>query len=136
MGGGRRAGYFGGTARPACAWQGGDPSVGWSRVRQGRRRRDRAGWHAAVATAVTLVGATALVANTTLAAFTRTTSSAGSAAAGSVVLSDDDGGTTLISLAGAVPGSTQTNCVTVTYAGTLGAQVRMWASTGGTGLAG
>jgi concanavalin A-like lectin/glucanase superfamily protein len=97
--------------------------------------RDRLRRQAVLPVTLAMVGSSALIWGPTAASFTATTdNTANSAAAGSIVLSDDDGGSNVISLAGAVPGSTQTACVTVTYTGTLGAQVRLYANTGGTGL--
>jgi Concanavalin A-like lectin/glucanases superfamily len=82
-----------------------------------------------------VLGGTCLLTTTTSAVFWVSTSNSGnSEGAGSVVLSDDDGGAGIFSMSGSVPGDTQTKCVTVTYSGTLGAQVRLYASAGGTGL--
>lgn len=72
----------------------------------------------------------------TWSAFDRTASSPGnSVATGSVVLADNDGGTPLLSLTGARSGSSVTSCVKVTYSGTVPADVRLYGTVGGSGLA-
>src|SRR4051812_33817710 len=77
----------------------------------------------------------ALVLSATNAAFTATTTNPGNAfAAGTVALSDDDAGNALFTLSNLKPGDSTTQCITVTYTGTLGAQLRMYAATTGTGL--
>lgn len=86
-----------------------------------------------IATALTLAAATA--GTVTWAAFTATTASEGSQIqAGNVDISDNDSGGTLLSLTAAVPGNTTTGCIKVTYSGSLPASVRIYGSTGGTGL--
>lgn len=72
----------------------------------------------------------------TWSAFNRTASSPGNAVAtGKVLLADNAGGAPLLSLAGAVSGSSVTSCTKVTYTGTVAADVRLYATVGGTGLA-
>jgi hypothetical protein len=56
--------------------------------------------------------------------------------AGSVVLTDDDQDQALFSVSGLVPGRRVARCLTVSYSGTLPAQVRLYGTSGGTGLAG
>src|SRR3954466_8073045 len=71
------------------------------------------------------------------AAFTGATSNSGSSVgAGTVTLSDNDTNDTLklFNLSGMVPGTTATGCVKVTYTGTLPATVKLFSTTGGTGL--
>lgn len=70
------------------------------------------------------------------AAFNSTTSNeANSFAAGTVVLGDDDAGGVMFNLSGMTPGSTATKCVNVTYTGSIAANVKLYGSVGGTGLA-
>ncbi len=72
----------------------------------------------------------------TWSSFDRTASSPGnSVATGTVALSDNDGGSALLSLTGATNGSTVTACTRVTYGGTVPADVRLYGTVGGTGLA-
>jgi predicted ribosomally synthesized peptide with SipW-like signal peptide len=55
---------------------------------------------------------------------------------GSVTIEDDDNGSTMFSLTGMKPGDPAvTRCIDVTYTGSLDASVRMYGTTGGTGLA-
>jgi hypothetical protein len=54
--------------------------------------------------------------------------------AGSVKLSDNGDGSSMLSLAGAVPGNTTSGCIKVTYDGSLAATVRLHGTTTGTGL--
>lgn len=71
----------------------------------------------------------------TWSAFTATTANAGNSfTSGSVILTDDDLGVAMLSLTNAKPGDTDTSCINVTYAGTLPATVRLYGTTGGTGL--
>src|SRR3954463_2091596 len=100
------------------------------RIVSGLRRRQN-GLIALVAVAVS----GALVLSATNAAFTATTTNPGNAAAaGTVALSDDDAGNALFALSNLKPGDTTTECITVTYTGSLGSQLRMYAATTGTGL--
>jgi hypothetical protein len=46
---------------------------------------------------------------------------------GSVTLSDDDTGSALFSAAGLVPGSTGSNCIAVSYTGTVATSVKLYA---------
>jgi predicted ribosomally synthesized peptide with SipW-like signal peptide len=98
--------------------------VGWLRRRQN-------GLIALVAVAVS----GALVLSATNAAFTATTTNPGNAfAAGTVALADDDAGNALFDLSNLKPGDSTSQCITVSYTGSLGAQLRMYAATTGTGL--
>jgi predicted ribosomally synthesized peptide with SipW-like signal peptide len=54
--------------------------------------------------------------------------------AGSVSLGDNDGGSAVVSLSNAKPADSSTGCVTVTYSGSLPANVRLYGATTGTGL--
>jgi hypothetical protein len=85
---------------------------------------------AAIALVVTIAGAQ------TWAAYSATTdNAANSFATGTVELTDNDNGAALLTLAAAVPGATDTGCITVTYTGSLASAVRLYGttSTGGTG---
>lgn len=65
----------------------------------------------------------------TTAAFTSTTpTGSNSWATGSVTLSDDDGGAAMFAVTGLVPGSTGSNCITVSYTGNVATAVRLYAS--------
>jgi hypothetical protein len=93
--------------------------------RAGPGRRDR---RALIVLAVLLpLAVSAMVAQTTQAAFTATTSSAGNSwTAGHVSLTNDAAGAAAFSVSQIVPGATGTACVTVTYTGDLGAAVRLY----------
>ena len=88
--------------------------------------------------AVGLLAAMAVVlpvGGATLAAYTADTpSSDNRIEAGSVDLNDNDSGSALLSLSGAIPGDTDTGCIKVTYQGSLPSTVRLYGTTGGTGL--
>jgi hypothetical protein len=66
------------------------------------------------------------------AAFTATTENSGnSIATGTVAIGDNDGGSaSLYSLTNAKPGDAQSGCIRVTYTGSLGATVKLYASSG------
>jgi predicted ribosomally synthesized peptide with SipW-like signal peptide len=71
----------------------------------------------------------------TWSAFSDTTDNSGNAfASGTVDLSDDDSGSAMLSLTNAAPGASDTACINVTYNGSLPAGVRLYGTTGGTGL--
>jgi predicted ribosomally synthesized peptide with SipW-like signal peptide len=64
------------------------------------------------------------------AAFTDTTVNPSSNfTAGSVDIDDNDGGTAMLSIANGTPGSSDTGCIPVSYAGSLPANVRLYGST-------
>jgi hypothetical protein len=83
------------------------------------------------------LGAVALVVvNTTNAAFSASTANTSNTfSAGTVALSDDDAGSLLFDLSGMKPSDTATKCVNVSYTGSLPADVKLYGSVGGTGLA-
>ncbi|HET9518703.1 MAG TPA: hypothetical protein VFO77_13355 [Actinoplanes sp.] len=54
--------------------------------------------------------------------------------AGTVSLSDDDSATAMFSVASIQPGDSGSKCITVTYTGNVNANVRLYATLGGTGL--
>jgi hypothetical protein len=83
-----------------------------------------------------LLGLVGIVAGAgTLSTLNATTANPGNSfASGTVAVSDNDAGTTVVSIAAGKPTSTATGCVLVTYTGTLPANVRLYATTTGTGL--
>lgn len=84
-------------------------------------------------TAITL--AAALAGTQTWAAYNATTAStANSFASGSVTLTDNDSDTAMLTLAAAVPGNSDSGCITVSYTGSLASAVRLYGTTTGTGL--
>ena len=108
--------------------------------RDTRRSRRAAGWPGFIrfgvpAVALALVSLVVIVGSR--AAFSDTTSNAGNNwAAGTVVITDDDAGAAMFNATGMKPGSSVTNCIVVTYSGSLvPATVSLYGSTGGTGLA-
>lgn len=89
-----------------------------------------------VAIAVALLLTAVVWSAGTWSAFDKTLSSPGnSVATGKVALSDNDGGSPLLSLTGATNGSTVTSCTKVSASGTVPADVRIYGTVGGTGLA-
>ena len=73
---------------------------------------------------------------TTFAAFNgQTSNAANSMQAGSVSITDNDGGVAMMGFSNALPGTSDTSCVNVTYNGSLSSNVRLYGTTGGTGLA-
>jgi len=84
---------------------------------------------------VALALAGALVGARTWAALSATTASTGdSFASGTVALADNDSGTAMLSLSAAVPGNSDSGCITVSYTGSLASAVRLYGTTTGTGL--
>jgi hypothetical protein len=82
---------------------------------------------AAVPVAFLLSGA--LIWQASYAAFTDTTSNDNNSwTAGSVTITDDDGGSALFTVSGLVPGATGARCITVTYSGTVTADIAMTAA--------
>jgi hypothetical protein len=93
----------------------------------GRRRRP--GLVGALAIAVGVLGSGICVWQSTSAVFSSTTANAGNSwTAGSVTLTDDDSGSALFSASGLVPGSSGSNCITVSYSGNVATTVRLYAS--------
>ncbi len=79
-----------------------------------------------------LVGLVAAAVGTAFSAFSSTTDNSGNSfAAGTVLVSDNDSGTAMLSLSGAKPGDSDTSCIKLTYTGTLGSTVRLYASVSG-----
>ena len=79
-----------------------------------------------------VVGAVGLVAGAgTFAAFTSTTGNTGNAfAAGTVVLADNDAGSAMWNVANRVPTDSVTTCIRLSYTGTLGADVKVYSTSG------
>jgi hypothetical protein len=77
-----------------------------------------------------------LVVSGSRAAFSATTGNSGNTfSSGTVTLTDDDAGSAMFTASGMKPGSSSTNCIAVTYGGSLvPADVKLYGSTGGTGL--
>jgi hypothetical protein len=72
----------------------------------------------------------------TFSAFNQTSAMpSNSVATATVDIADNDSGTKVLDLAAAQPGSSDTGCVSVTYSGTTAANVRLFATIAGTGLA-
>ena len=77
-----------------------------------------------------------LVVTGSRAAFTASTANGvNTFTAGTVTLADDDAGSVMFNLTGMKPGDTATKCVNVTYTGSLAADVKLYGTVGGTGLA-
>ena len=77
-----------------------------------------------------------LVVTGSRAAFTASTSNGvNNFAAGTVVLADDDADSVMFNLTGMKPGDTATKCVNVSYTGSLPADIKLYGTVGGTGLA-
>ncbi len=86
-----------------------------------------------------LVAVSALVYQTSTAAFSDTTDNAGNSwAAGSVTLTDNDGGSAMFTSANMVPGDVVENCITVDYTGSTFdlAAVKLYGSVTDGGLGG
>jgi predicted ribosomally synthesized peptide with SipW-like signal peptide len=105
------------------------------RTPQGRRWQGRHA-PARLALSVLLVALAAVFSAVgTWSAFSATTSNSdNSFAAGTVELSDNDSASALLSFSAAVPGQSASGCIMVTYTGSLPATVRLYGTTGGTGL--
>lgn len=105
-----------------------DPKTGLSR-RDALRRK--------LLVSLVLLGAgTGLAGAGTYAAFTSTTQNASQFDAGTVNLTDNDAGNALFDLSGMAPTDpTVSRCIVVTYSGSLPSTVRLYGTTGGTGLA-
>ena len=86
-------------------------------------------------TAVLGLVAALLAAASTFSAFSGTTSNPGNTAtAGTVTLTDNDSGSAMFTLTSLKPGDTDSRCLQVTYTGSLPALVRLYGTTGGSGL--
>lgn len=77
-----------------------------------------------------------LVVTSSRAAFVDTTDNATNTfSAGDVVLNDDDTGSVLFNVNNLAPGDSRTRCIAVTYSGSLTADVHLFGTVGGNGLA-
>lgn len=73
-----------------------------------------------------------LTGSLTYATFSSSTSSPGNSfAAGTVIVADNDAGVAMLSLSSALPGTTDTGCIRVTYSGSLDANLRLYATVSG-----
>jgi hypothetical protein len=92
---------------------------------------------ALIAVVIGLFGSGFMVWTASNAAFSGTTTNpSNSWAAGSVALTDDDSATAMFNASGLTPTASVTNCITVTYNGTVTAPIKLYgAAPGGTGLA-
>jgi hypothetical protein len=89
-----------------------------------------------VAAAGALVATSLIWSGGTFSTFDKTsTMPSNSVAAGTVRLADNDGGSSVLTLSAARPGNSVTACVAVSYSGTVAAQVRVYGTVAGTGLA-
>jgi hypothetical protein len=105
------------------------PFEGDRPVRRPRRRTRRHGALVAIPIVVGLLGASALVWQSSGAAFSGTTGDAGNSwTAGTVSLTDDDSAAAMFAATGLVPGSTGDHCITVTYGGSVTAAVKLYVS--------
>src|SRR2546421_8304734 len=77
---------------------------------------------------VLIVGLVAVVAGFgTFSAFSSTTSNSGNTfSAGTVVLSDNSSGSAMYNVSNAKPGDSSSACITVTYSGSLSANVKLY----------
>ena len=102
-----------------------------------RSEQTRRAWlYRGLAVLASLGFVSVLVVTSSRAAFVDTTDNATNTfAAGDVVLNDDDTGSVLFNVANLKPGDSRTRCIAVTYTGSLTADVRMYGTAGGTGLA-
>ena len=76
-----------------------------------------------------LLGSGMMVWHGSAAVFSSTTSNAANSwTLGSVTLADDDTGSAMFSATGLVPSSTGSNCIAVTYSGTVATTVKLYAS--------
>lgn len=93
--------------------------------------------HLKLVTAAAALVATSLVwSGGTFSTFNKTSTMPGnSVQAASLNLTDNDGGSALLTMSSAHPGDTTSSCQNVTYTGAASALVRLYGSTGGTGLA-
>ena len=97
--------------------------------------RKRPGWKVGVLAATVLL-TTALILTASFAAFSDTTDNSGNTwSAGTVILNDDDSGSAMFIVSDMAPLATVTECIVVTYSGSvLPADVNLYGVSGGTGL--
>ena len=103
---------------------------------QGLERNHRAWLYRGLAVVASLGFVSILVVTSSRAAFVDTTDNATNTfSAGDVVLDDDDAGGVAFNVANMAPGDSRTRCIEVTYTGSLTADVHLYGTVGGTGLA-
>ncbi|MCB1002832.1 MAG: hypothetical protein KDB35_01465 [Acidimicrobiales bacterium] len=103
---------------------------------QGGTRTSRAWLYRGLAVLASLGFVSVLVVTSSRAAFVDTTDNPSNTfSAGDVVLDDDDAGSVLFNVANMAPGDSRTRCIAVTYTGSLTADVHLYGTVGGTGLA-
>lgn len=103
---------------------------------QGLERNHRAWLYRGLAVLASLGFVSILVVTSSRAAFVDTTDNATNTfAAGDVVLDDDDAGGVAFNVANMAPGDSRTRCIAVTYTGSLTADVHLYGTVGGMGLA-
>jgi predicted ribosomally synthesized peptide with SipW-like signal peptide len=104
-------------------------------VRTRERKSERIGSRLALTALV--LGVLGTIAGVgTWSAFSATTdNTANSFTAGTVAVGDDDSGSAMLALSNAKPGDSDAACIVVNYTGSLPASVKLYGSTGGTGLA-
>ena len=102
-----------------------------------RTDQSRRAWlYRGLAVVASLGFVSVLVVTSSRAAFVDTTDNAtNSFSAGDVVLSDDDTGSVLFNVNNLAPGDSRTRCIAVTYTGSLTADVHLYGTVGGSGLA-
>ena len=77
-----------------------------------------------------------LLGSVTRAAFVDTTENRGNTfQSGDVVLNDDDHGSALFNVSALAPGASVVRCIAVTYTGSLSADIHLYGTVGGNGLA-
>lgn len=96
------------------------------------RRSRRAMAYRALALLASLGFVSVLVMTSSRAAFVDTTdNTSNSFSAGTVVLNDDDAGSVLFNVNNLAPGDTRTNCINVSYTGSLTSNVHLYAAASG-----
>jgi hypothetical protein len=76
-----------------------------------------------------IIASGAVVLQASYATFSSTTQNGPTTlSAGTVIITDDDAGSAVFSATGTKPGSTSMSCINVSYAGTLAANVRLYAT--------
>ena len=103
---------------------------------QTSERNHRAWLYRGLAVLASLGFVSILVVTSSRAAFVDTTDNATNTfSAGDVVLDDDDAGGVAFNVANMAPGDSRTRCIEVTYTGSLTADIHLYGTVGGTGLA-
>lgn len=89
-------------------------------------------WGSAAVVPVALVASSAMVWQSSNAAFNATTTNGPSSwTAGTVNISDDDSNSAMFNVSGMKPGDTANKCIRVTYTGSLAASVKLYGSVSG-----